>query len=195
MNYRPITDFWILGRCKHGYFGGYPAGFLERARILLNATLNEPIAHIPGGKAHKYNGNYGGVTLNGFGNYDWTIDIDPSCSPDIIFDVRNIENLNFNNLPKSKRTGKQLKKPKAILIDRPYDENMASNYNFGPEYLPNINKLSKDCILKLDPGQKIGILDWKFPKIDPEIGKLIATIAVSLGFNSTIRQFTVFEKL
>lgn len=42
MNYRPITDVWILGRSKtkdpetgKSYYGAYLSGFLERARPML----------------------------------------------------------------------------------------------------------------------------------------------------------------
>jgi hypothetical protein len=193
MNYRPICDFWILGRCKHKYFGGYLAGFLERARVLLGVGLEDAIAHIPGGMAHQYNGKKGGITLSGFGVNDWTIDLDPACNPDILMDVRLLDKIETKKLI-SLRTGKILTRPSAILIDRPYSEDMAKNYSVGSEVLPNLNKLTSDSLRLLEKGQRVGVIDWKWPRVDNKLGKEVAVIAVTTGRDSAPRQFTVFEK-
>ena len=75
MTYRPITDTWILGRCKHGYHGGFAVGFLERARELLPVTSDEGIWHFCSGRVQDYKGKVGGIPLKGFSKNDLTFDI------------------------------------------------------------------------------------------------------------------------
>ena len=53
MSYRPITDFWLLTRARlkggEKYYGAYLGGFPDRARILIGASLHEPVLHVCGG--------------------------------------------------------------------------------------------------------------------------------------------------
>lgn len=80
MGYRPITDMWLLARCKYKggvkRYGGYLGGFPERARALLGATIDEPVLHVCGGLARLY--PYPG----GFGPNDKTLDLDDEVEPD-----------------------------------------------------------------------------------------------------------------
>src|SRR6185503_8840943 len=80
VSYRPITDVWLLARCKYKggvkRYGGYLGGFPERARALLGVTINQPVLHVCGGLARLY--PYRG----GFGENDKTLDLDPNVNPD-----------------------------------------------------------------------------------------------------------------
>src|SRR5882757_1099547 len=86
MSYRPITDLWFLARAKlkdgKKYYGAYLGGFPERARVLLGASIHDPVLHVCGGMAKFY--PYKG----GFGPNDQTLDIDPATEPDFLQDAR-----------------------------------------------------------------------------------------------------------
>lgn len=216
MSYRPITDFWILGRTKTKYYGSYPAGFLERARpLLVGGNPYAVIAHIPGGKASEYNGKKGGITLSGFGVNDWTIDLDPACNPDVCFDVRNlneatiitkarkysglagslpIEYIQFDNDGRYGYYKTQKQRPNAVLIDRPYTLDDADHYLPGRDAFPNLNKLLRDSLEIVEPGGFVGVIDFEWPQ--PGKGyKEIAAVAVSTGRSSRIRIFTTWKKM
>ncbi|TGK23403.1 hypothetical protein [Leptospira stimsonii] len=209
-----VRDTMILGRCKHGYHGGYPAGFLERARLLLvGGDQDASIWHIPGGKAKEYNGIRGGVYLTGFGKNDKTIDLDQKCNPDFCIDVRKLEehfllqedgNLTFVPFPdqdlfynttKESSFVQNLKRPKSIIIDRPYDEENADRYVPGRSALPNLNKLLIDCLNLVDRGSLVGVLDYKWPNPSPSIQfEEVSVYAVGTGRGSTARWFTIWRK-
>ncbi|WP_036060466.1 hypothetical protein [Leptospira weilii] len=210
-----VRDTMILGRCKHGYHGGYPAGFLERARLLLvGGDQDAAIWHIPGGRAREYNGVRGGVNLSGFGKNDLTIDLDPECNPDICMDVRFIdthffpdENGSLTHIPSKAQLDlfesaseerillRNLCKPKAIIIDRPYDEENADCYAPGRKFLPNLNKLLTDCLNLVDKGNLVGVLDYKWPNPSPRaMYEEVNVVSVGTGRGCNARWFTIWRK-
>jgi hypothetical protein len=193
MNYRPITDFWILGRTKTKYYGAYPAGFLERARpMLLGGNPDGIIAHIPGGKAAEYNGKKGGITLSGFGPNDWTIDIRSECNPDICMDVANLTTL-YEDFGLICYKDKSFLTPNAIIIDRPYTETDHEKYGLSKDTFPNLNKLLRDCLDLVKPGGFVGVIDFEWPQPGKDY-KEVAAIGVSTGRSSRMRLFTVWRK-
>lgn len=176
MSYRPITDVWIMGRCKHKYYGGYPAGFLHRARQLLGVHPKDAVLHVCSGGIRNY-------PYRGFGPNDKTLDLDPANSPDYVQDARKPFPL----------PGPDAFWP-AILIDRPYTEDDADHYMPGRAFLPTANELIRNGIKAVDVGGCVGILDYLWPQ-PPKNAKELATIAVINGRNNRIRQFTVFERM
>ncbi|MCZ8345140.1 MAG: hypothetical protein O9346_01875 [Leptospiraceae bacterium] len=201
MAVRPITDYWILARCKHGYFGGYPAGFLERARYLLGCTNNDVVAHIPGGMAHNYNGA-GGMPLSGYGENDYRIDINPDCEPEVLMDVRKLKDCFFNGYTidftraTKSGNGRYQDQPKGILIDRPYTQEYANRYNKdGDIIFPNLNELVRESLRLVAPGGRVGVLDYQTPISRHVGGKCLARIAVDCGDGLNIRIFSVWIKL
>src|SRR3990167_4352091 len=82
MSYRPVTDMWLLARAKllggRKYYGAYLGGFPERARVLLGASIDDPVLHVCGGMARYY------PYAAGFGLYDRTLDLDPATKPDFL---------------------------------------------------------------------------------------------------------------
>ncbi len=70
-SYRPITDVWILARSKTHYYGGYPEGFLWRARVLVPGRL----VHLCGGTVPK-------------SAQDFTVDLNPDLNPSLVADAR-----------------------------------------------------------------------------------------------------------
>lgn len=200
MNYRPITDFWILARGKVSYYGAFPAGFLERARQLLVSGRNDlSILHVCSGMVHKYNGA-GGFPLKGFSKKDLRLDINPLCKPDIICDVRNIHGLRITKEFRDLcyyRTGRY--SPDAALIDRPYSENDSREYEKrykmrADSFPAKLNNLVADTLEVITPGGVCGVLDYEWPSLDDKLYKCVFAVAVATGKRQRIRIFTGWVK-
>src|SRR3990167_9633325 len=120
MSYRPVTDMWLLARAKllggRKYYGAYLGGFPERARVLLGASINDPVLHVCGGMARYY------PYPAGFGPNDETMDLDLATEPDFVHDV----SLPF---PKGPETAPHYWR--AMLADPPYSEADAAHYGPG----------------------------------------------------------------
>jgi hypothetical protein len=193
MSNRPITDTWFLARAKlrdgKKFYGAYPGGFLERARVLLGASINEPILHVCGGMARFY------PYARGFGPNDLTMDLDPKTEPDILQDARDEWPLGMGRF--SDDGGVKLETQfRAYLIDPPYSELDARHYldGNGEKSYPLPNLLIKRAFEVMEPGQKVGILHYMVPA-EPKNGKIVAEIGIIVGTNNRIRTFTVIEKL
>jgi len=172
MSYRPICDMWLLARPKVKYYGAYPNGFLQRARVLIGCSDEDSVLHICSGKVKDY-------PNRGFGNNDKTVDIDESLNPDFIMDVR-------KELPIGDWNG--------ILIDQPYTNEDAEHYSSGKDFIPNPNDLLKRALDLIPIGKKIGVLHYICPSC-PKSAKFICCIGVLVGFNNRIRCFSVYEKI
>ncbi len=98
--YRPITDTWLLARTKSHYYGGYPEGFLWRARTLVPGRGPEQMIHLCSGKIDE----------------DFTVDINPAMNPTLVADARH------TGLPSESFIG--------CLIDPPYNEEEAKVYGY-----------------------------------------------------------------
>jgi hypothetical protein len=180
MSYRPIADMWMLARAKlkpkadgskNSYYGAYLGGFPERARMLLNATRDEPVLHVCGGMAKLY--PYAG----GFGPNDKTLDIDPLTQPDYLQDARAAYPLGF----------------KAILADPPYSVEDAAKYRAGAEAYPSPNIIVNRAFEVLPVGGRVGVIHYTLPHCRKD-AKVIAVIGIISGYNNRIRAYTVFEK-
>ena len=176
MSYRPITDVWLLARCKYKggvkRYGGYLGGFPERARALLGVTINDSVLHVCGGlaKLYPYNG--------GFGPYDQTLDLDPAVEPDYLLSANGPMPSGFA----------------AMLADPPYSEQDAEEYAPGRDNYPNPHKLTAAMLRALRPGQRAGIIHYVVPRC-PEFAKFVACIGVVCGFGNRMRAYSVFERL
>jgi hypothetical protein len=192
MSYRPITDVMILtrGSLKGGrkYYGSYPAGFPERARVLIGAGIHDPVLHVCAGMAKHYKYN------RGFGPNDRTLDLDPACEPDFLQDARlPFPKIGEAFLPRILST-LGLSHWRAILIDPPYSEGDAAKYAPGADAYPSPNLLVRNAIGVLPVGGRVGILHYVWPS-PPKNAKEVALAAVGTGRNNRARWFTVFEKL
>lgn len=205
-SYRPICDVWILGRpkLKDGvkYYGAYPSGFLHRARQLLGVGLDDTVLHVCAGQVRNY-------LYKGLGENDLTLDLDPATLPDYVMDARAIggsgkdqiciiesgktfEIKNKKHIPYAQtlvRDGGL----NAILIDRPYTKDDATHYKPGPDRLPKLNDLVKNCLSMVKLGGRVGVLDYMFPH-PGKWGQEVAVIGVTTGRNNRMRVFTVFER-
>jgi len=170
---------WILARAKlkegRRYYGAYPGGFPERARVLLGASLNTPVLHVCGGMARFY------PYSRGFGPYDKTLDLDPETSPDFLQDARLPYPLSDRGLWR------------AILMDPPYSEEEAANYKVGSSKYPRPGSLLANAMVALRLGGRVGIIHYLVPKT-PEGARFVAVAGVMVGQNNRLRAFTVFEK-
>jgi hypothetical protein len=180
-NYRPITDFWLLGRAKRANgikrYGAYLGGFPERARKLLGVSVNVPVLHACGGLARFY--PYRG----GFGPNDKTLDLDPAVSPDFEQDARE---------PWPMLEGRPWS---AILIDPPYSEKDAEKYPPGAGKYPTPHQLLTRAVEVLAPGARVGIIHYLWPQpVKGLVQKEVAAVCVTTGRNARARHFVVFEK-
>jgi hypothetical protein len=178
MNYRPITDVWILARSKVKYHGAYPAGFLHRARALLGVCADDAVLHVCAGKIREY-------PYAGLGKNDKTLDLDPACQPDFLHDAR---------VPLPWRNEMKFTPWDAVLIDRPYTEDDADEYAPGRAAFPPIDLVLKHALGVVWQGSRVGVLDYKWPS-PPSWGKEVAVVAVGTGRRGNARWFTVFERL
>ena len=174
MNYRPITDVWILARPKVKYYGAYPNGFLERARALLGVTPFDAVLHVCGGAARDYP-----AKPRGFGPNDQTLDLDPALKPDFLRSA-------LDPLPRPPNGWK------ALIADPPYTTADAAKY--APKDLPNANTILRNMLDAVRDGGRVGMLHYMFPQ-PPRTGvRLVACIGVIVGYNNRMRCFSVFER-
>ena len=176
MSYRPVTDTWFLARAKLKggvkYYGAYLGGFPERARVLIGATITEPVLHVCGGMARAY------PYVGGFGLADKTLDLDPNTRPDFLSDARDAYPAGF----------------KAILADPPYSEGDAAHYFPGEACYPKPNTILRRAFEALPIGGRVGIIHYILPSA-PKPSRFVAAVGVMCGFNNRIRVFSVFEKV
>jgi hypothetical protein len=198
MSYRPICDRWILARAKlkpfpdgtkRTYYGSYLAGFPERARVLLGATLSEPVLHVCGGMARFY------PYARGFGVNDKTLDLDPKCEPDFTMDAREkVWPSGVNVWSGASDDPPLIVNWRAILMDPPYNEFHAGKYAPGASAYPNPNELVKTAINHVPIGHRVGLIHFKWPRC-PKNAKELASITVSCGRDGSERVFTVLERI
>ena len=201
MNYRPITDFWILGRQKVNYYGAFPSGFLERARELL-CGIEDICWQLPGGMVRKYNdvrigGKDSPARLSGFGVNDVTFDLAEECKPDILCDLNRMPEWggDSQDIYGEKIDGStfSLIRPKAILIDLPYTPDDADRYAPKRDKLPKLNTVFQNALRMVEPGGRVGVLDYMWPSPGKIKAKETAAVGVSVGRNSRIRIFSVWK--
>lgn len=195
MSYRPITDLWLLTRCRYKdnipRYGGYLGGFPERARVLIGANINDPVLHVCGGKAKLY------PYSRGFGPNDKTLDLDPDCQPDFLQDARD----HFpwcpydihDDMPPGNGYGLQ-NTWAGILIDPPYSPEDAAHYSVGADKYPSPSLLIKNAFEVLPVGGKCGLIHYILPK-PPKNSVFVACVGVVCGYNNRGRLYSVFEKL
>lgn len=177
-DFRPITDTWFLAPSKVGYYGAYPNGFLQRARVLL-CRITEPMLHVCSGMVHRYPGY-------GYGPFDKRMDLDLECDPDYLQDAR-------DPYPEPDEYPMENKWP-AILQDPPYTKEDATHYNVGADVLPTCKELLTRAWEVLRPGGRVGILHQLHPAGPSKDARLAACITVIQGQNQRARIFTVYEK-
>jgi hypothetical protein len=189
MNYRPITDVWILARSKVKYPGAYPAGFLHRARALLGVGPDDAVLHVCAGRVRDY-------PYEGLGPHDITLDLDPVTDPDLLHDAREALPMRHVRVDTDLASWDDAAPPifwDAVLIDRPYTREDAAKYGPGEHALPDANALLKSAIAVVKPGHRVGMLDYLWPQ-PPQNAKEVAVIAVGTGRNNRARWFTVFRR-
>lgn len=207
MSYRPVCDVWILARTKlkkdaagnkQSYHGAYPAGFLHRARALLGVRRADPVLHVCGGMVRE-------CLYRGFGLSDRTLDLDPKTKPDYLMDARRL-GVGKGDLFPRLETGEVVELNPAhpatwslwpaMMLDRPYTEGDHAEYDVPADVFPaDLNDLLKRALLCVEPGGRVGVLDYLWPSPPTKLGKEVAVIAVGTGRNNRARWFTVFERL
>jgi len=212
VTYRPIADVWILARTKlkpddagnkQSYHGAFPAGFLHRARQLLGVRLTDPVLHVCGGVVRE-------CLYRGFGPNDRTLDLDPATKPDYLMDARRLGVGKGDLFPWKHHPGAEVTPLgameaaaaqgsalwPAVMIDRPYTEGDHAEYDVPADVFPSdLNDLLKRALTCVEPGGRVGVLDYLWPSPPTKLGREVAVIAVGTGRNNRARWFTVFERL
>lgn len=177
MSYRPITDVWILARPKVKYYGAYPNGFLERARVFFGSK-RDSVLHVCGGHAKQYPA-WSKLCPN-----DYTLDLDADTKPDFVMDAR-------KPLPEYTVCDAW----PGIICDPPYTLADAEQYAVHTDKMPTANALLKNALASVRVGGRVGMLHYLLPQ-PPKVGaKFIACIGVIVGYNNRMRCFSVFERL
>ena len=206
VGYRPICDTWILARPRVPYYGAYPNGFLERARVLLGAAVDEPVLHVCGGMARSYPGR------RGFGPNDRTLDRDLLLFPDYGYGAERVptrgpHDWDEDAIPNCRVCGTTKLEAvnrdawecvtdanwRAILADPPYTSADAEHYKPGPRLLPHPNAVVKAMYDAVKPGRRVAMLHYVLPQ-PPKGAIFVACVGVVVGFNNRMRCFSVFEK-
>lgn len=197
MSYRPICDNWILARAKlkggKKYYGAYPGGFPERARVLIGCPLDVPMLHVCGGMAREY------PYQRGFGINDKTMDLNPECQPDYAMDCRERvwpSGIRIEIPPEIIKPPFSMAEVPwgGILIDPPYSEEDAAKYVVGADKYPNPRQLVATAINTLRVGYRVGILHYRWPR-PPANAICVAKIDVTVGYENRSRIFAVYERL
>lgn len=174
-SYRPITDTWFCVRpqLRRGakYYGAYPTGFLEKARVFMGVHYTDPVLHVCSGLVRLYKFD------RAVGPNDKTLDLNPAVRPDFLQDARDPYPRGF----------------KAILADPPYSEDDADHYPPKRERYPSPHSILENGIEAISPGCRVGILHYYAPA-PPHGVRYIAEIDVKLGWNNRTRVFSVYEK-
>jgi len=224
MSYRPVCDVWILARTKlkkddagnkQSYYGAYPSGFLHRARQLLGVRRTDPVLHVCGGMVKH-------CLYRGFEENDRTLDLCIETEPDYLMDARQMGVKSGDRFPmviyepggRGEKAGwyygaaplvdtmladdPNWKPPlwPAMMIDRPYTTADHAEYDVPSEVFPrDLNDLLKRALSCVEPGGRVGVLDYLWPSPPIKLAKEVAVIAVGTGRNNRARWFTVFERL
>lgn len=180
-----------MARPKVKYYGAFPNGFLERARVFMPVTREEPVLHVCGGLVKLY------PTWSQLCPNDLTIDIDPETKPDLVWDVRTgVPDVTHFPKPNGFICDPNGDGWRGILIDRPYTPEDAAHYRCGADCFPPIKKLLADALAVCVVGGRVGVLDYVFPRPPNWMNvKLIAKCNVTVGFDNRDRCFSVFERL
>jgi hypothetical protein len=177
-NIRPITDTWILARPKlkagRKWYGAYPAGFPERGRALLGASLESSVLHVCGGMARFY------AYSRGFGPNDKTLDLDPATEPDFLCDVR--------------KPWPTREKWRFILADPAYSKTDQAKYKVGVSAYPKPIEIQRQADLHLEVGGRFGILHYDWIRPLPN-WRNVALITIYMGYGNSGRTFSVHEKV
>lgn len=187
MSYRPITDVWYCVRPKRGqgtsYYGTYPAGFLERARVLLCANIHDAVLHVCGGRAHQY------PYYGGYGPNDARMDLNRLVRPEFVADV--CDAAAYPTLVCGQMIGWR-----AMIADPPYSEQDATHWPPGSGLYPKPRLILRNMLLAVQPGVKVGILHYHSPRPPNDIPvRFIAKIKVAMPYDNHDRTFSVYEKL
>jgi hypothetical protein len=171
-----VSHIWcVRAKLKGGRkrYGSYPAGSLEKFRLLMGVHIDDPVLHVCAGLVRFYPYD------RAFGPNDKTMDLDESTQPDYLKDARQPYPRGF----------------KAIIMDPDYSPADAEHRPMGPGTLPNPRLMIKLALAALERGRRVGILHTITPRPPTGAALFVAKMTVATGFDNRERVFSVFEKL
>lgn len=165
--FHPVHDFWFLARSQKGYYGGYPEGFLRRAKIVMG---HGKMLHLCSGTVQED---------RAYGNRDKTLDIRKDVGADYVRDATN--------------TKFDAESFRLILLDPPYTEGDAEHYGTG---CPEVKDLMTEAFRICKRNGRIGLLHYIVPRVPRGYdAELLGLFGVMVGFGNRVRVLTVFRKL
>ena len=170
-----VAHLWcVRAKLRDGKkrYGSYPAGSLEKFRLLMGVHITDPVLHVCGGLVRYYP-----YPERAIGPNDKTLDLDPDVEPDFLQDAREPYPTGF----------------KAIIADPDYSGKDADHRPMGRGTLPSPRRIVELAIAALEPGRRVGILHTVIPR-PPKNALFVAKLDVSTGFDNRGRMFSVFER-
>ena len=158
---------WIMGnnyRVKNNFYGGYPAGYLKRIKVLFPDKQN--VLHLFSGK----------VDTNIIPGK--TVDINPDLSPDYLDDAQTLNNVPVNNFD-------------LILADPPYSVEDAEHYQTS---MIKRNIVMRALGKKTSSGCHVVWLDQVLPMYKKEFFTVEAAIGMMKSTNHRFRLITIFKR-
>ena len=169
-----IEALWIMGndyRVKSGYYGGYPAGYLDRIMSMFPDFENG--LHLFSGMIDE------GREQDALGRKMTTFDINPDRPANIHGDA---EKLSEHFAPETFDL---------ILADPPYSAEDAEHYGTP---MVSRNKVLKECHKVMKPGGWLIWLDQVFPQFRKEEFNLALSIGMIKSTNHRVRAIFGFQK-
>jgi len=158
---------WIMGnnyRVKSTYYGGYPAGYLNRIKALF--PDKKRVLHLFSGKVDT-------ETMPGA-----TVDINPDNSPDFVDDAQTLERVPLEDFD-------------LVMADPPYSVEDAERYQTT---MVKRNKVMDALGKRLSPGCHVVWLDQVLPMYRKADFAVEAVIGMVKSTNHRFRVVTVFCK-
>jgi hypothetical protein len=169
---------WLLARAKlkggRKFYGAYPGGYPERARMALGVHIDDPVLHVCSGCIRWY------PYARAFGPNDKTLDLDPALEPDYLQCATAPYPAGFA----------------AVLCDPPYSPEDAKRYAPGAAAYPAPNAILRRGLEAVEIGRRVGILHYVWPAPPrATMAKEVFVAAVGTGRNGRARWYTVWERL
>lgn len=162
-----IVGTWIMGndyRVKSEYYGGYPAGYLQRIKAMFPDKTR--VLHLFSGRVDK-------TVMPGD-----TVDVNPELAPDYLDDAQTLERVPLESYD-------------LVMADPPYSVEDCERYQTT---MVKRNKVMAALGARLTPGCHVVWLDQVLPMYRKDQFCLDAVIGMVKSTNHRFRVVTVFKR-
>jgi len=169
-----MQAIWILGndyRSKHGYYGEYPPGYLDRMRHLFPHA--QRVLHL-----------FAGMVEKGIWPDEVTLDANRDLNPDVCVDVSKVKNWTSRKPLR--------KKFDVVFADPPYTGEDAEHYG---RPLVARNTVVKQCLEIVRKGGYLVWLDQVLPMFRKDEWHWCGAIPMLRSTNHRVRCVFIFRRL